>query len=177
MSTKTIHKHGTIQAFNISPKGSYEGLLLQEKGGELVQINFGHEMAAVLSESGHVGDPISLDVEAEPAHGKPSHPVFRLVAMKGGNGNGGGHFSGTVARLNYALHGEVNGGILDTGDFLHLKPHGAAALDLKVGMNVSGLGKAKPMVGGHSVIEAEEVNGIRIEQKPKPKPKKKAAHH
>lgn len=177
MSTKTIHKRGTVQAFNISPKGSYEGLLLEEEDGELVQINFGHEMASLLPEPGTVGVPIALEVEPEPQHGKSCHPVFRLTSVKGANGNGTRRFSGTVSRLNYALHGEANGGILDSGDFLHLKPHGAAAINLEVGMHVAGSGKAKPMVGGHSVIEADEVNGIRIGEKPKPKPKKKAAHH
>ena len=76
-----------------------------------------------------------------------------------------------MERLNFAVHGEVNGAVLDSGDFLHLKPHGAAAIDLTVGINVKGKGPTKPMVGGRRVIEAEEVNGIQMEKKPKPKKK------
>ena len=35
-------------------------------------------------------------------------------------------FAGNVERLNDSLRGEVNGGILDGGDFLHPKPHGGS---------------------------------------------------
>ena len=86
------------------------------------------------------------------------------------NNHGHGRFAGRIERLNYALHGEVNGGILDSGDFLHLKPEGARAVKLKAGMKVEGRGGIKPMVGGHSVIEADDVNGIAI---PHHKTKKK----
>ena len=71
-------------------------------------------------------------------------------------------FSGRIERLNYALHGEVNGGILESGDFLHLKPEGAQAVGLVVGMAVEARGTTKPMPGGRFVIEADEVNGTVI---------------
>lgn len=154
--------------------------MLKEKDGDLVQINFGHERSFAITGVAAVGEPIDVEVEPAPPHDKSAHPVFNLVSLNrsdAGASAGTISFCGTVMRLNYALHGEANGGILDTGDFLHLKPHGAAALDIKVGMTVKGTGSAKPMVGGHTVIEAEEVNGVAIEKKPKPKPKKKAAHH
>ena len=72
------------------------------------------------------------------------------------------HFSGRIERLNYALHGEVNGGILESGDFLHLKPEGARAINLAVGMAVEARGKTRPMPGGRFVIDADEVNGTVI---------------
>ncbi len=172
MPTKTIHKTGTVQSFNVSPKGSYEGLLLKENG-RTVQVNFSPDLADNIRSAAAVGETIEFEVEPVETRGEHSHPVYRLMSFKNGNRNG--DFSGKVLRLNYALHGEVNGGILDTGDFLHLKPHGAAALELAVGMEVKGTGVSKPMVGGHRVIEAEEVNGVHLEHKPKPK--KKAAHH
>jgi hypothetical protein len=71
-------------------------------------------------------------------------------------------FSGRIERLNYALHGEVNGGIFESGDFLHLKPEGAQAIGLAVGMVVEARGTTKPMPGGRFVIEADEVNGTVI---------------
>jgi hypothetical protein len=64
--------------------------------------------------------------------------------------------------LNYALHGEVNGGILESGDFLHLKPEGARAIGLALGMAVEARGKTRPTPGGWFVIEADEVNGTII---------------
>ena len=72
-------------------------------------------------------------------------------------------FSGRIKQLNFGLHGEVNGGILDSGDFIHLKPKGARAVDLAIGMNVEGQGTTKAMADGHLVIEVREVNGVSIE--------------
>ena len=51
-------------------------------------------------------------------------------------------------------------------------------MKLNVGMQVAGHGYKKPMVGGHSVIEAEEVNGTRItHNKAKKKHSAKHASH
>ena len=81
-----------------------------------------------------------------------------------------------MQRLNYALHGEVNGAILDSGDFLHLKPHGARVLQLVVGMDVKGVGSTKLATCGHRVIDAKEVNGVQVEKKPGPKKKANPKH-
>ena len=138
--------------------------------GEIIQINFRQEFATEIRSVAAEGKELTADVEPEEEHGRPSHRVFRLLRLSGGKGN----FAGKVKHLNYALHGEPNGAILDSGDFLHVKPHGAAALGLKPGMKVEGTGSAKPMFDGHRVIEATEVNGIQMENKPKPR---KKAHH
>lgn len=175
-----MQTQGTVQGFNASPNGTYEGLLLQTKT-ETVQINFPQEWAATLVDFAPVGSEVQVEGSPEKGKNHSSHPVYQFVRMKNGKEqlsvtarqeDGGTPFSGRVERLNYALHGEVNGGILDTGDFLHLKPHGAAALGIAVGMEVRGIGSTKPMIGGHRVIEAKEVNGIKMDQKSKP-PKKK----
>jgi len=134
---------------------------------EMIQINFRREFAAEIASVAAEGKELKADVEPEEAHGRPNYPVFRLLSLGGHNC----HFTGKVKHLNYALHGEVNGAILDSGDFLHVKPHGAAALDLKPGMKVKGSGSSKPMFDGHRVIEATEVNGVQIEKKPKPRKK------
>ena len=180
MPDKVVHQHGTVQGFNVSPRGIYEGFLLQTKT-ETIQINFPREWAAAVADLAPVGSEVQVEAGPEKEKGHPSHPVYQLIRMKNGSknelsvaashGQDGTRFSGTVERLNYALHGEVNGGILDIGDFLHLKPQGAAALEIAVGMKVKGVGSTKPMIGGHLVIEAEEVNGIKLDHKPKPKKK------
>jgi len=166
-----VKKTGIIEALNISPKGFYEGFLLRA-GKQLVQINLPkHDHA--LSQTGlEQGQKITVELEPEKPHGEPEHEVFRLVDLAGTKGasadvphRGTGHFSGCIERLNYALHGAVNGGILESGDFLHVKPEGARALKLKLGMRVEGRGRKKPMVDGHSVIEAETVNGLEMEHK------------
>jgi hypothetical protein len=165
MPNNAMQKQGNVQAFNVSPKGNYEGLLLQTED-ELIQINFPQEFAAAMTDLAANGADVQLEVEAQELGGHACHPVYRLLSVTNAK-----EFAGKATRLNYALHGEVNGAILESGDFLHVKPHGATALKLRVGMNVKGSGSTKPMHGGHRVIEADEVNGIRIEKKPKPKKK------
>jgi hypothetical protein len=163
-----MKKTGTVEAWNISPKGFYEGFLLRT-GKKVSQVNFPKEEVQAWGAALNSGDQIAVEVEPEPAHGDPEHSVYRLTRLRTLNGKafaghkpGPSRFSGSVATLNYALHGEVNGAILDSGDFLHLKPQGARDVALKIGLKVEGHGNSKPMVGGHSVIEAEEVNGVAI---------------
>ncbi|HLH04699.1 MAG TPA: hypothetical protein VKX25_18170 [Bryobacteraceae bacterium] len=168
MAKKTIQKRGRVESYNISPKGGYEGLLLRE-GGEVVQVNFARESAGEIAALAPEGAEIAVACE-EDGSGKrdAAHPVLKLVRLEGAHGSwpakdtDGGRFRGRVARLNYALDGQVNGGVLDSGDFLHLKPHGAKAVKLETGMRVEGHGKAKPLANGRRIIEAEQVNGIRI---------------
>jgi hypothetical protein len=152
-SEPNMKKTGAVEALNMSPKGFCEGFLLRTAKGT-VQINFPKDEAEALGRTFHPGDEIAIEVEPQNPHGEPQHKVFRLV-----NDN---RFSGRVVQLNYALHGEVNGGILDSGDFLHLKPEGARAVGLATGMEVEGRGVRKPMTGNRSVIEAEVVNGVKI---------------
>jgi hypothetical protein len=156
-----MKKKGSIQSLNVSPKGFYEGFLLKTSKGT-IQVNLPKEQAHGLDQEWQPGSELAVEVELEEPWGMPEHPVYRL-AHPIESKNASGKFSGRVERLNYALHGEVNGGILESGDFLHLKPEGARAVGLKPGLSVKGNGKTKPMVGGHLVIEADEVNGISIE--------------
>ena len=72
-------------------------------------------------------------------------------------------YSGTVVRLNFARHGEVNGVVLDSGHFIHTRPDGMAKLQLAVGDRVEAQGDALPLVNGTGmVVEAITVNGQAI---------------
>jgi hypothetical protein len=153
---------------NVSPKGFYEGFLLKS-GKTVVQVNLPKEHLHSFADGWAPDSEISVEVEAEEPWGSPAHKVFKLIHVvdNGGRKAERHHralreFSGRIERLNYALHGEVNGGILESGDFLHLKPEGAQAVGLAVGMAVEARGTTKPMPGGRFVIEAEEVNGTVI---------------
>jgi hypothetical protein len=153
---------------NVGPKGFYEGFLLKS-GKNVVQINFPKEHLHSFADGRAPEGEISVEVEAEEPWGTPAHEVFRLVRVVDNGGRKAekdhhlpGKFSGRIERLNYALHGEVNGGILESGDFLHLKPEGAQAIGLVVGMAVEARGATKPTPGGRFVIEADEVNGTVI---------------
>ncbi len=186
MSKTTLKKQGTVQSFNYSPKGSFEGLLLETDHHKAIQINFPQHLAGRIAVVAAPGTQVQAEVHLEEeGRGHAAHPVYQLVRLKTDNNQytlsadeteeeEHHSFSGKVERLNYALHGEVNGAILDNGDFVHLKPHGAAELELTEGMELEGFGSTKSTIDGHLVIEAEEVNGIHLEKKPKPK--KKAPH-
>jgi hypothetical protein len=153
---------------NVSPKGFYEGFLLKS-GKSVIQINLPKEHIQSFANGWPSDGEISVEVEAEEPWGTPAHKVFRLVRVvhNGGREAEKDHhrpreFAARIERLNYALHGEVNGGILESGDFRHLKPEGAQAVGLAVGMAVEARGTTKPMPGGRFVIEAEQVNGTVI---------------
>ena len=72
---------------------------------------------------------------------------------------------GVVKRINYTRHGEANGVVLESGDFVHLKPAGMKRVALKVGDHVSAEGPAALMPLGQQVVEAETVNGSSIMSK------------
>jgi hypothetical protein len=175
----SVRLEGTVRSLNYSPKGTFEGLLL-DSDGEVSQINFDPKLSQEIAEAAPPGTQVSVEAEKGESRGKAPHAVYELISLTGKDGasvgSEEGTFSGKVARLNYALHGEVNGAILESGDFVHVKPHGAESLGLEEGMQVEGTGERKRTIDGHWVIEASEVNGLSIEGKPKPKPKKKAAH-
>ena len=72
---------------------------------------------------------------------------------------------GIVKRINYARHGEANGVVLESGDFIHLKPEGMKHIGLKVGDQVTAEGTAALMPLGQQVIEAKTVNGVAVMSK------------
>lgn len=175
---------GTVQAFNFAPKGEIDGLLL-DVDGKTVQVNIPPDKGPGVERL--VGLSIAVVVGPEPKvadHPKGDHPVHKFIAFQGESAEakpphkpepkraheGHGHeepieVSGTVERLNYAKHGEANGVVLNTGDFVHLKPDGMKAAALKVGQEVSARGKATPSQSGKRAIEAEVVNGKELGHK------------
>ncbi len=154
-----------------SPKGGIEGMLV-ELEGERTQFAFKHEpgleeIVAFAQE----GDLLDVEVERADAGGKgePAHPVYRLASVAlaepapSRDDDAEGRTRGLVARLNYALHGEANGVVLDNGDFVHLRPEGMHWLELTVGDLVEASGPARRLrFGAGRVIEAQVVNGQAI---------------
>ena len=154
---------GVIRDFNLSPKGTIEGVLLDTKAG-VVQINFApDDVPRGLSAGQAVEIVVETDHHAK-KHPEGNHPVFQFVSMHGREKEEDGpvRVSGTVQKLNFARHGEPNGVILDTGDFIHLKPDGMKRHGLKVGQHITAEGDARPTTTGHRVIEATVVNGIPV---------------
>ncbi len=169
---------GTLDQLIFSPKGSIEGLLVG--GGDTpIQVTMPPHIGDLLVRRLQVGEPIALRVGREDRSDNDEiHPVHELIAALDASGkainvgdatDGRRKVEGVVARLNYAKHGEANGVVLETGEFVHLKPDGMARTGLAVGDTVRATGNARPTVLGGLVLEADTVNGKRIGDKKRPK--------
>lgn len=167
--------HGMLQDFNFSPKGSIEGFLLHVDG-KTVQVNVTPDVGFAVVRG--IGQHIEATVVPEPTtakHGKGDHPVYGLVILTAADGKVLIHagasdgemttVQGVVKRINYARHGEPDGVILDTGDFVYLKPEGMKSAELKVGDQVTAEGPSVMMPLGQQVIEAKTVNGTPLRSK------------
>lgn len=177
---KLPHHHkvmsGAFKYLIYSPKGMIEGLLLEVHDEPLqVVIQAGEQLAASFAKLKE-GTTLELETSAEKhsPKGEAAHPVHRLhkVLSIGGKTyepelvkSQQAKVKGVVARFNYAKHGEPNGVVLDSGDFVHLKPEGMAASALEIGDAVDAAGEARAMVFGHRVIEATRINGRAIARK------------
>jgi len=69
---------------------------------------------------------------------------------------------GIVAELHYARHGQPNGVVLETGEFIHMRPHGMAQVGLGVGAKVSAVGEVCMTVLGTRMLEARSVNRMDL---------------
>jgi hypothetical protein len=162
---------GQLQQLLFSPKGGLEGLLITVRNKTL-QVSMAPATAAVAALSQAVGRKI--EVTAVPDHSpktkEGAHPVFKLSAInklagKAFKADAEDHdrVSGVVASIHYAKHGEPNGVILESGEFVHTRPHGMKKLKLSVGSRVMARGERRMTVLGTALIEADQVNRVDIE--------------
>lgn len=173
MTTRTTPNiAGTFQHLIYSPKGGIEGVLLSADGVAL-QLVFRHEDEEASAAFEGVTQGQRIVAEAVPQgpspKGKPVHAVYefnRLVSIDGKKPArkraipSGPAYRGKIVRFNFARHGEPNGVILDTGDFIHTRPDGLRKLKLKVGDLVEADGDAHLLATGHGwAVEASSVNG------------------
>lgn len=163
---------GRFQHIVFSPKGGIEGVLV-EVDGKVNQFVADPQDAAIslLFSSLKQGQKLVLEGTAQeaPLKGKAAHAVYqltRLVAVDGVEHAApdlAEFVSGTVVRFNYAKHGEANGVVLDSGDFVHTRPDGLKPLELKVGDKVEAEGPVRALVTGTGrVLEARHVNGQAV---------------
>jgi hypothetical protein len=117
-----------------------------------------------------VGKPIQVKVSADhsPKTKDRAHPVYQLdsitkLAGKIFKSNGTQPIEGVVSHIHYAKHGEPNGVILESGEFIHTRPHRMKKLNLHVGSKVIAHGEARTTVLGTSLIEVHEVNRVTLE--------------
>jgi preprotein translocase subunit YajC len=160
---------GELQQVLFSPKGGIEGLLMKV-GSTSIQVS----MDPATVDAHVLADAIGKRIEAEgsPDHSPKTkdgmHPVYKLNAITkiGGKAlkpNGARHpVSGVVASVHYAKHGEPNGVILESGEFIHTRPLGMEKLKLEVGSKVVANGGIRMTVLGTPLIEAHEVNRVTL---------------
>jgi len=136
---------GKVVAFNVGPKGEIEGAMVDTPSG-LTQLNFPRHHAQALAKSMRVGSRIAIDATPEKSDG--DHAIF----LAGDDAK----VTGTIKRLNYALHGEVNGYHLGDATFVHVRPDGARKYHLAVGDRITASGHKRSGVDA-TVVEAKRV--------------------
>jgi hypothetical protein len=161
---------GRLQQLLFSPKGGIEGLLLSVKS-KTIQVSMKQEAVHATALHQAVGKSIVLkasrDHSQKAKHG--AHPVYKLHALTklagavAPSGDGTPAVHGVVAAIHYSKHGHPNGVILESGEFIHTRPPGMQKLKLKVGSKVTAHGELRMTMLGTSLIEALEVNRVRIE--------------
>jgi hypothetical protein len=168
-NNKSESLSGHLEQLLFSPRGGIEGLLLKVDSKPIqVSMKPGSADANALNEA--VGKRIevkaSADLSAKTKDG--AHPVYKLdritkLAGRAFKSNGTQPIEGVVSHIHYAKHGEPNGVILESGEFIHTRPHGMKRLNLHVGSKVSAQGEARTTDLGTSLIEAHEVNRVTLE--------------
>jgi hypothetical protein len=160
---------GVVEHFNLDRRGSINGIIIKD-GDHVAQLNFGPDESAAIGAATAVGQKIQATAMAEWSNA--DHPVYRLQSLTGADGKKidvagpqegkSIHVDAAVKYLNYSPRGDVDGAILDNGDFLQLGPGGAEDVGLAVGQKIAADGTARPMSDGHNLINADKVNGTEI---------------
>lgn len=168
---------GRLQHLLYSPRGRVEGALLDVDSVPVQFVLAPHDEAAAQAFAAlRPGQSLVAEGTVVPARGDAPHEVYaleRLVAVDGqppAVQEAVRQVQGRVVRLHHARHGEPNGVVLDSGDFVHTRPDGFARLGLKPGDAVTASGPARALQDGAGhVVEAHTVNGKAL---PAPKPHK-----
>jgi hypothetical protein len=167
---KTETLSGQLQQLLFSPKGGIEGLLLRV-GSKSIQVSMAQAPADARALAEVVGKSIEVTASADhsPKTKEGVHPVYKLdvitkIAGKAVKSRGDLHpINGVVATIHYAKHGEPNGVILESGEFIHTRPPGMKKLKLEVGSKVVAVGELRMTVLGTPLIEADEVDRVTLE--------------
>lgn len=162
---------GKIERYNLAPQGLYDAILLRA-GEKLVQVNLPPDLGGMIALAAPVGS--NVQISARPELGMPDHPVYALASLTAADGHKIDldarpkdlNVEGVVKQLNYSPVGDVNGVILENGDFVHLGPEGAA--EVKVGQKLTIEGRTRGASLGGNAIEAQSVNGKAIPRPPRP---------
>lgn len=125
---------GPFQQTLYSPHGTIEGVLIETAEG-IAQLVFSHDadtgaFRELPSGALVVADCTFAGWASTRAGGHRVYDVEGIVSIAGKKPKAAKKvkrapaYSGTVVSINYARHGEANGVVLDSGDFIHLRPEG-----------------------------------------------------
>jgi len=161
---------GELQQLLFSPKGGIEGLLIKA-GAKSLQVSMDPADTDAGLFADMIGKPIELtgSPDHSPKTENAAHLVYKLhsITKLAGKVVSRLHdtqpISGVVKHMHYAKHGEPNGVIIESGEFIHLRPPGMKKLKLKVGSKVVARGDIRMTVLGTLLIEAREVNRVTLE--------------
>jgi hypothetical protein len=161
---------GTCTQLLFSPKGDIEGAMVSMRG-RMVQISCDHAVGESLGDA--PGKTVRVLASAD--HSKKTkdqaHPVFEFVSFANAAGqkaaarpdpNDDVTVTGVVASLHYARHGQPNGVMLRSGEFIHLRPEGMVKAALKVGSKVEAFGDLRHTTLGTPLLEARHVNRTHL---------------
>ena len=148
---------------------SHPSVLLSGIKGHVVQVSLPAHDGARFARSVVPGKRLRVLASADhsPKTREAAHPVYQFRAFAGPTGaalevleEDQGHttIKGTVDCLHYARHGQPNGVILDSGEFIHLGPHGMAQTGLEVGAAVHATGEVRMTALGTRLLDAHKVN-------------------
>lgn len=143
---------GSFSQLIYAPDGAIEGLLLDVDGVPAQFVTKPHHEAELLRLKSRQKLTLVGSVRKPSHKGEPAHEVFDLVEIAGRDEPKNKTITGKVVRLNYAKHGEANGVVLNTGDFVHTKPEGLAHLGWKLGDSIKVTGRARPLRTGKGVV-------------------------
>lgn len=172
MATPSEFISGTCQQLLFSPKGGIEGALIKQKG-QVLQVSMDPETGADFAQRSGPGKRVRVLAVADhsPKTRDGVHPVYRFESWADASGQqitpadtdlAGTTIKGVVASLHYARHGQPNGVILATGEFIHLRPHGMVQTGLAVGSQVSAVGEVRVTLLGTRMLEAHRVNRMSL---------------
>jgi hypothetical protein len=165
---------GKFQHVFYSPEGQVEGLLLDVEGESVQIVVDRHDKDApdaFLSLKQEQLLVVKATTKSPSPKGARAHLVYnfiKLVSVEGRKPRKRTSVdtivcSGKVAYFNYARHGEANGVVLDSGDFIHMKPGGFSRFSLKVGDKVRAAGAIHQLLtGAGRIVDAARVNGKNV---------------
>ena len=171
MTPPTEMLFGTCRQLLFSRDGAIEGCLITVKG-KTAQVSMTSEEGSLLSQM--IGPGKRMRILATPDLSADAidapHPVFCFVALADSQGEpldmpdiepGASAISGQVSMLTYAQHGQPNGVVLDTGEFIHVGTDAMRTTALRAGSKVRAVGELRRTLLGSRMLDERLVNGVQ----------------